>query len=167
MRRLIWVLVVLMCLPSPGVAQTGKDSWENLKQLQVGQKIQVVDQKLKSLKGTFLGVSEAAISLRTETNDVTVEAPQVLRVSRLNASKRKRNIILGIAIGAGAGMGGGAALAFGLYDEGDAAKATALGLGLTAAGAALGAAAGAASGYQTLYRASKKQGARPDFGKSR
>jgi len=38
-------------------AQTTTDSWANLKQLRPGQKIEVVDVKLKSLKGTFLALS--------------------------------------------------------------------------------------------------------------
>ena len=108
----------------------------------------------KSLKGTFLGASEEAISLRGKQNEVAVPRADVLRVSSLDGSKRKRNFLLGLAIGAGGGMlaGSGIVSAAGLFDEGTGHKPLAIILGSLAAGAAAGGAVGASSGYRTIYR---------------
>ncbi len=64
MNRTILSISLLLLLPALSLAQSGTDSWDNLKQLQPGQKIEVVDSSMKSLKGEFLSVTEEAISLR-------------------------------------------------------------------------------------------------------
>src|SRR5262245_17885373 len=40
------------------------DSWDNLRKLHRGQKIEVVDMKLKSFQGTFINYSQEMVSLR-------------------------------------------------------------------------------------------------------
>ena len=61
----LWILPLLMAIISVSLQaqKPGKDSWGNLNRLQAGQKIQVVQMDMKSLKGRFLGFSEEAISL--------------------------------------------------------------------------------------------------------
>lgn len=109
---------LLLALPgqtnaeSPFAAQTDEGSWENLNQLQVGQKIEVVQTDLKKLKGTFLSLTEEAISLRVKKDDVGVPRVNVLRVGSLDRPKRKRNIVLGVALGAGLGMAAGIGLSY-------------------------------------------------------
>ena len=156
------VIVFLLSLTLSGALaakEPDEQSWENLKQLRVGEKIQVVQMNIKSFQGTFAGFSEEAISLRVKQSEVAVPRADVLRVSSLDRGKRKRNILLGLAIGAGAGMlaGGGVVSAVGLFDEGTGYKPMAIILGSLAAGAAAGGAVGASSGYRTIYRANARK----------
>ena len=143
----------------PQSPPSGESDWGNLQQLRVGQKIEVVDTNLKKYKGTFLSFSEEAISLRVKKDEVGVPRVNVLRVSSLDRSKRKRNILLGLAIGAGAGMLAGAGVASAVvgFDEGQGSKPAATIVGFLAAGAAAGVAVGASSGYRTIYRASRRK----------
>lgn len=150
------LLVATIFSISLSAQEPGEHSWENLQQLRVGQKIEVVDTNLKKYKGTFLSFSEEAISLRVGKDEVGVQRPNVLRVSLREKSKRLRNALIGMAIGAGAG----AALA-----AADSARASDPGLGpdlraetyavLVPVGGAVGAGVGATfpPGYQTIYRA--------------
>lgn len=93
--------------PSIGFAQTSLTSWENLRQLTPGQKIEVV-QKNRKLTGSFVSVTDDSIALKAPDGDKTVPRSDVLRVSR-HGGKRGRNILIGAAIGAGAGVAVGAA----------------------------------------------------------
>ncbi|MFB3154054.1 MAG: hypothetical protein ACE10I_06230 [Candidatus Acidiferrales bacterium] len=85
-------------------AEPGISDWNNLQQVRVGQKIEVVDTNLKKYKGTFLSFSEEAISLRVKKQGVGVQREDVFRVSLREKSKRLRNALIGMAIGAGAGV---------------------------------------------------------------
>ncbi len=153
MRRVLSAILPLLLFPIVTTAQTAEGSWENLNQLRVGQKIELVETNLKKLKGTFLSFSEEAISLRVGKDEVGVPRVNVLRVGSLDQSKRKRNIVLGVALGAGLGVAAGIGLSYAWFDEGDQAKAVALIVGCSAGGAAALGAMGASSGYQTIYRA--------------
>jgi len=153
MRRLIWTIFLSALLPGPASGQAARDCWDNLKQLQPGQKIEVVDMNLKSLKGTLLAFSEEAISLQVGKNELAVQRPNVLRVSSPENSKRGRNTLIGLAIGAtiGAGIAG---CSFKSPCEWPPSRESAIGAGV---GAAAGALVGAAvAGDQTIYRARKK-----------
>lgn len=135
----------------PALAQA---SWEDLKQLPVGERIQVIDQKLKSLTGTILDVSDEAISLRVDQNWVAIQRADVFRVSSLQSSKRGRNAIIGALIGATTGLVAGAAYCHG---DCDLARGIAWGapimLGL-GAGAGIGA---AFPSHPTIYRSAKRK----------
>lgn len=150
-------LVLTVFLVSLRAQEPSERSWENLNQLQAGQTIQVVQMDLKSLKGTFHNVSEEAILLLVNENEVSVPQAEVLRVSRLDAAKRRRNMLLGLGIGAGVGMGIGAAAARPFFDEGTGFKPGAIILAGIGAGSGLGLALGASSGFQTIYRTERKQ----------
>ena len=108
---LLWSALLVSTLPAPA-----QQSWENLGQLRVGEKIQVVDQKLKSLTGTFRYLSEEAITLQVGGNVVAVERAGVYRVTSQQRSKRGRNALMGAAIGAAAGLGAGVAYCHGDCD---------------------------------------------------
>ena len=69
--------------------EPAEQSWDNLKQLKVGDEIQVVQMNFKSLQGTFLGVSEEVISLRVQENEVTL--PPV-RMFSGGACERNRSV---------------------------------------------------------------------------
>jgi len=154
MRRVISTLTLLVLIPCLGLAQGAQDNWDNLKQLQAGQKIEVVQMDLKRLAGPFLGFSQEAISLRVKQGSVTVARDQVLRVSLREHSKRARNALIGTAIGAGIGVGLGLAAAnTGVHETGE--EYFVMGI-FTPIGAGVGAGLGAAlPSYETIYRAQK------------
>ncbi|MCJ7502186.1 MAG: hypothetical protein MUP80_03890 [Acidobacteriia bacterium] len=106
MRRVIVSVFPMLLVPLLLSAQDARNSWNNLKQLRVGEKIQVVDQKLKSLTGTFVGVTEEAISLQVGPAPVAVQRVDVLRVTSRERTRRGRNALIGLGIGAAAGAVG-------------------------------------------------------------
>jgi len=128
-----------------GFAKTAEDSWDNLKQLQPGQRIEVVDTHLKSLKGVFVSLSDDAISLRTDEKEVAVERPEVLRVWAEGQGHRLRNTILGTLIG-----GGAAALMAAKTRKTAAHEATVVAIGF--GGGAAGGAALPTGGWRVVYR---------------
>ena len=141
MRRLLLVILLLVVAPVASSAQAPKDSWENLKQLQPGHKIKVVDMSLKSWDGRLVSVSDEAITIQAKQQDVTVERAKVFRVTDLQRSKRARNAAIGLVVGAIVG---------GTRDtEGNAYRAVLAGL-LGATGAGVGA---LIPSYPTIYRA--------------
>ena len=136
----------------------GKDSWDNLNRLQAGQKIEVVQMDMKSLKGRFLGFSEEGISVRVKKDEVTVLHADVLRVTLRENPKRLRNVLILAGVGTGVGLGLGIA-ALGATGGSDSPgvvmnPAMALGAGL---GGALGA---ATPSYETIYRVKRKKPAK-------
>jgi len=158
MQRLLWGLLILVLVPLPSSAQTARDSWDNLKQLQPGQRIEVVDMNLKSVVGALVNVSEEGISLRAQkaADLVTVERAKVYRVTSRESSKRLRNALIGAAIGGGlmaipAGIGGT------ICSNEIAGKCAGWAAAVVAAGAGAGAGLGAVvPSYPTIYRAKKR-----------
>jgi hypothetical protein len=154
MKRL--TLVLLVSLPSLGSALAGgrdTESWDNLKQLRAGDKIEVIDQSLKSFRGTLVSVSDEAISLQSNKDMLTVERANVLRVSARDASKRTRNMLLGAAIGAGAALA--ITLPFELQQSNEGNSIAGVMAGVTAGAAGAGLALGATTGNRMVYRAQK------------
>ena len=137
-------------------AEPGISDWNNLQQLRVGGKVEVVRTDLSKHKGTFLSFSDEAISLRVGKDEVGVQRPKVFRVSAREHSKRLRNTFIGLGIGAAAGaVVGVAAVAGKPRQAGERRLSMVIG---TLIGAGAGTVVGAAfSGYQTIYRAKGKQ----------
>ena len=162
MRMRIWLPFLLAMVARPCAAQTGEHSWENLNQLWVGEKIQVVDTNLKSLKGKFLGFSEEAISLRVGKDEVAIPRANVLRVGSRWKSKGLRRILIGMALGGGVGLVTGAALSPHLSRAIDLPPGKtdfSFMYATTAVGVLTGAALGRVfPGYQTVYRVKRKRG---------
>ena len=153
MRRIIGSVLVMLLLPLLASAQDARNSWNNLKQLRAGQEIEVVDMKLKSLKGTFTSFSEEAISLRSDGGEVGVRRDDVFRVTLREGSKRLRNTLIGMGIGAAGGVAAGVGL---MERETGYAGAVA---GTTVLFAVVGAGLGAPfPGYQTIYRVKRSRG---------
>ena len=148
------ILVAMVSIPLCA-QQRAKQSWDNLNQLQTGQKIQVVQMDMKSLKGRFLGFTEEAITLKVKKNQLSVPRTEILRVSASDKAKRRGNGLIGFAIGVAGGLAVGIPLDKRLRNEGQKTPVTAI---LAPAGAGLGYFAGRAGGYQTICRAEKKQG---------
>ena len=111
MGRLLLTIVMLALAPMASSAQSRQDSWENLKQLQPGHKIRVVDTDLKSWDGSLVSVSDEAIAIREKRKqqEITVERAKVFRVTDLQRSRRGRNALIGLLIGGAIGVPIGAA----------------------------------------------------------
>jgi len=163
-RKIVGLLTILIVwmglMASVGVkgAEPVKEvaNWVNLKQLSVGQEIQVVLNDAKSYRGEFDGLSQDTLILRQQTGEHSFDRKSVLRVSAKVGSHRLRNAMLGglIGIGAGAGIGVAAGKSstsgFTKVNESVGAAAGAIiGLG---AGLGVGAAL-PATAWRTVYRA--------------
>ncbi len=153
--RLRFVFLVLF--PSFALAQSAQDSWDNLKQLQPGQRIEVVDSSMKSLKGEFVSVSDDAISLRVgKKNEQGVPRAEVIRVSVRDTSHRTRNMLIGMGVGAGAGLAAGYGIDQGVRHIGGEGGSYLYMPVLAAAGGSLGALVGGLpAGTRTIYRVKK------------
>ncbi|OFW09915.1 MAG: hypothetical protein A3G20_03135 [Acidobacteria bacterium RIFCSPLOWO2_12_FULL_59_11] len=156
MRRLTLITLSVLLLATIAGAQATEQSWDNLKSLQVGQKIQVVNQRLKSQNGTFVSVSEEAIIFQTGKDAVTIQRADVFRVSSQKGMGRGEHALIGLAIGAAAGAVIGGIGGSSLEGGGGAAPFAVLVGGM---GAGIGAGIGAAlpAGHPTIYRAERRK----------
>jgi hypothetical protein len=134
------------------LAQSALDSWDNLKQIRTGLKIEVVDTKMKPVQGNFVSYSEEAILLRLGQDQMSIPRASVVSVKNREGPRRARNAWLGMAIGAAGGaavgaMGGRQAY----HEEGEVFLSM---LVWTPIGAGIGAGVGAAlpSRQVTIYR---------------
>jgi hypothetical protein len=158
MRRLTGSVFLILLLPLLASAQDAGNSWDNLNQLRAGQKIEVVDMKMKSVVGKFVSSSDDAITIQKDGDTVSLPRPDVYRVSSREDSKRGRNMLTGLAVGAGAGLAIGAALDARVnYESDECCMGMAI---VTPIGAGVGFGLGAAShGYRTIYRAEARRSA--------
>jgi hypothetical protein len=157
MRKLLFLICVLG-MPCVSWAQSNPASWENLNTLQPGEKIQVLEMNSKKVSGTFVNVSDTAMSLQVKAGQQTVQRQDVRSVKLMKHQHRLRNTLLGAAIGFGAGAGIGAATYHrctslaGFACIGDVGRTA-----NTAAGAAIGLVGGTVLGavwpsHKTIYR---------------
>ncbi len=148
--------MAMLLAAAASLAAAGEDSWDNLRRLRAGEKIEVIDARMKRYSGEVLSVTEEGISLSTEGGETRIERANVARVSLREHSKRLRNLLIGTAAG---GAAGAAVMAIwarraqpisGFRDEYyDIGKYIFLPAGL-GAGAAIGA---AVPSFETIYRA--------------
>jgi hypothetical protein len=108
MRRILF-LICILGLPSALRAQTNQ-AWANLSGLNAGWKIQIVEMNSKKHSGTFLSVSDAAISWQGTTGEQTIPKQDVRSVKLLENKHRRRNTFIGAAVGGGVGAGVGAGI---------------------------------------------------------
>ncbi len=151
--RLPICVAVVLC--SAATAQdSDSDQWAALRQLNAGEKVQIVQITLESQTGIFQSLSDEAIFFRVGQQERSVTRQNLLRLTVIDRSSRKRNTVLGLAIGTAAGLAGGGALASaaGWFDEGTGSKPAVAIAGFGAGGAVAGYAMGASSGTRTIYR---------------
>lgn len=126
--------------------------WNNVRQLQAGQKIEVIRSDGKRTQGRFAAAGDDEVRVRDGNSEVVIARQQVFRISSLEQSRRMRNLLLGMAIGAGAGLAVGAATDSSFSEEGEYLAKTIF----TPVGAGAGAALGASfAGFETIYRRPK------------
>ena len=152
MRRLMQITLSVLLLATAAGAQTPEQSWDNLKTLREGEKIQVVDQKLKSQNGTFVSVSDEDITIQSDQDAVTIQRGDVLRVSSREHHKRLRNTLIGLVVGAGAGAAMGASEA-----ESHNRREVAAYMVPTLGGIGAGIGAAMPAGHPTIYRAERRK----------
>lgn len=139
------IVLALLCVPT---SQAQRARWQDLSTVRSGTQVDVVDQQLKKVSGTFVAFSDSDITLQAQGKTVSVPKEQVYRVTV--ARGRKRNALIGMAAGgvAGAALG----LATVLIYRGDLAGSAAV--ATTSFGAGVGAGIGAAvPPHTTIYRA--------------
>jgi hypothetical protein len=157
MSKLILAILGSIVLAGQLSAQTGQDSWDNLKKLVPGEEIRIVLKDAKSYQGRFELVSDEALSVRLATGNQTFARQDILRVSVKTEPHRARNAIIGAAIGFGASFGIGAAVGSSRskeWPQNRYAEAGAIVGGVV--GAPVGAALGAfvsSGGWHDVYRA--------------
>ena len=154
MMRLYSLPFLGMVLASFGVAQERDEHrWENVESLRVGQKLEVTTTQLRTIQGTYLNSSEAAIRLRTPQGEVSLMREEVFRV-KSQEGKRKQNILVGVVVGALAGVVLGAAVDY-IDDVDGSDRGSNNGkLGGSAFGAGVGAGIGSLfAGHRVIYRA--------------
>ena len=152
MRRINHALLLLLFVPVSGVSQSSQHDWENLKELHPGQKIEVIDNGMKSFRGPFVSVSGEAITLQVGKNQESIERANVVRVSVRDTSHRTRNMLLGAGILGGIAVAATAVPLMAGSNEGNSCPACAAAI---AAGFGGGAALGAIPGSRTVYRIKK------------
>jgi hypothetical protein len=108
MPKLLFLICVLG-MPCASWAQTDRASWANLSALLVGQKIQVVEMNAKKHPGTFVHVSDTAISYQGTAGEQTIQKQDVRSVKLIKNKHRLRNTLIGLGVGGGVGAGIGAA----------------------------------------------------------
>jgi hypothetical protein len=108
MRKLLFLICVLGT-SSILWAHSNPASWENLKTIQAGQKIQVVEMNSTKVSGTFLNVSDGTISVEAKTGPQTIQRQDVRSVKLMKNKHRLRNTLIVAGVGAGVGAGIGAA----------------------------------------------------------
>ena len=149
MRNATLATLFLMLIPVLATAQSAPDSWDNLKQLRPGQKVEVVDAKMKTYNGKFVSFTDEAITIHEAKTDVSVPRAEVVRVTVGDNSHRTRNMLLGAAIGGGIAIAATIVPLVASSNEGN-------GCGLCAAGIAAGFGGGTAlgmiPGHRTIYR---------------
>jgi hypothetical protein len=106
--RIIVLLICILGIPCATLAQIDKTSWSNLSGLQFGQSIQVVDSFSKKHTGTFMSISETAISFRVASGEQSIQKQDIRTVKLMANRRRARNTLVGGAVGGGIGAVTGA-----------------------------------------------------------
>jgi hypothetical protein len=108
MRKVLF-LICTLGIPCGSWAQINQSSWTNLSALHAGQKIQVVEMNSKKHSGTFVIVSDAAITYQDPTGEWAIQHQDVRSVKLMKNNHRLRNTLIGAGVGGGIGAGIGAA----------------------------------------------------------
>lgn len=146
--RLLLVAFLLGMLSFPQYARgeefKPEQSWNNLKLLKAGTRIQVVDMAKKSVKGVLLSVSDDALNFRTSKGEQSMDRASVYCVKNRDKNHHARNGLIGMAAGAGVLSLVGA----GCRECDDSAAATG-----AVFGALIGTVGFAFGNHQTVYKA--------------
>ena len=154
MIRLYSLLLLGMVLASSGVAQERNEHrWENVENLRTEQKLEVTTTHLRTIQGTYVSSSEAAIRLQAPQGEVSLMREEVFRV-KSQEGKRKQNILVGVLVGALAGVVTGAVADYKDDVDGSDRGSNNGKLRGSVFGAGIGAGIGSVfAGHRVIYRA--------------
>jgi hypothetical protein len=154
MLRLYALPLMGMVLVSFAIAQDRDEHrWENVESLRAGQKLEVTTTHLRTVQGTYLNSSEAAIRLKTPQGEVSLMRDEVFRV-KSQEGRRKQNILVGVVVGALSGVVLGAVADFKDDVDGSDPGSNNGKLGGSVVGAGVGAGIGSLfAGHHVIYRA--------------
>jgi hypothetical protein len=109
MRKLLFMICVLG-ISCSSRAQSKLADWENLNTIHAGDKIQVREVNSTKVTGTFLDVSDVAISLQSGGTSQSVPKQEVDTVKLMKKKHRLRNTLItaGVVAGISAGIGAAA-----------------------------------------------------------
>jgi len=151
--KTLLVAMLVLAMPLALWAQNNQSDWQQLSQLQSGEKISVVDSSHKKHSGAFSSFSDQFIIVRANTGDETIPRRDIREIKRSKRSHRLRRAASGLA-----GSGVGAAIGYGVASTKDCwcTKGESAGIG-----AVLGFFGGLAVGdvipsHQTIYRAARR-----------
>jgi hypothetical protein len=98
----VFLIFYLISLPLCAAADApgSERSWENLKQLKSGTRIQVVTMNGDSRKGVLVNVSDDDLVFRASKSDLTVHRADVHKVKNRDKNHHMRNGLIGMGIGA-------------------------------------------------------------------
>ncbi len=119
MRNRLIACIVALLIPSAWAQPQGNADWDNLKQIQRGQRIKVVEMNLKATTGKFVSFSDTKIVLEVDKTTVTIPREAVYRVNEDH--QRGRNAFIASLGGAGFGAVIGAAASRDVHTSGDKA----------------------------------------------
>lgn len=132
------------------VGQPRFGTWEAVKAIRSGERLEVKLKSGKTVKGELTRVSDTEIALGSGSNVVTTGRNDVQRVSRVIGKSSNKPILVGALIGAGVGGGGMAVAAAADDTAGTEGELTPIVIGVVLAGAAVGALVG------SMFRKKKK-----------
>jgi hypothetical protein len=112
-----------------------RGSWEGLKAIPSGDKVEVDLRNGQKLKGKLISVSDIVLTIERGNRITDVTRADALRVHRVVSKSAKRAALMGLGIGAGAGLGGTAIFA---HTGGRGGEADLYGLVFIVAGAGAG-----------------------------
>ena len=87
-------------------------SWEGLKAVPPGDKVEAHLRNGQTLKGKLISVSDTVLTIERRKRTTDVTRADTLRVHRVVSKSAKRAALMGLGIGAGAGLGGTAIFAY-------------------------------------------------------
>ncbi|MBZ5689828.1 MAG: hypothetical protein LAP86_32940 [Acidobacteriia bacterium] len=154
MKSRLLTAVLLMTVMAPLLHGVASD-WQSLSRIQPGDRVQVVDQKLREYTGKYVNFSETGITLQVADKEVTIPKDDVYRVTVVSRG-RGRHVIRGLLIGVGIGTGIGGAVCASDSTKGSRGAIVA---GGAAWGAGIGALVGAVKApHIPIYRAPRTGG---------
>lgn len=150
--RLRLVTTLLLGLVMAPLLHGVESEWQNLARIQSGDRVQVVDQQMRSYTGKFVRFSETGIALLIADKEVTVPKEDVYRVTVVSRG-RGRHVLRGLLIGTGVGLGIGAAAS--APDSAKGSRGAIIGTGAIL-GAGIGSLVGVAKApHIPIYRAAR------------
>jgi hypothetical protein len=105
--RLHLITALMLGLLAVPLSSGIESQWQELSKIQRDDRIQVVDQKLRSYTGRFISFSDEGITLLAD-KEMTIAKPDVYRVTVISRG-RGRHVLRGLLFGTGIGLGIGAA----------------------------------------------------------